>query len=159
MKTIRQGTFETNSSSVHSIAIIPKKVFTDFQDGKVFLLAKNFVDFWEGEDIVPFETNEEDYLTIDQTIDYILNSDIGKKPSENNDPFAFYRWKEKNDFQTRLKELSSEDAKKYLLSNDHTCKPGMFGLTNFEILKSWNDLEFDVKHKGDVVELHMGGSC
>lgn len=37
MKTIRMGVFETNSSSTHSLCILTKQEYQDWQDGKVVL--------------------------------------------------------------------------------------------------------------------------
>ena len=36
-QTIRFNTFETNSSSTHSMIIIPDKYYKDFEDGKLTL--------------------------------------------------------------------------------------------------------------------------
>lgn len=43
MKQVRQGLFETNSSSTHSMTIVPKKEFEEWIDGKAVF------DYWEDE--------------------------------------------------------------------------------------------------------------
>lgn len=40
IQTIRLNTFETNSSSTHSMIIIPDKYYNDFEAGKIFYIHK-----------------------------------------------------------------------------------------------------------------------
>ena len=52
--SIRQGVFETNSSSVHSCSITTEKTYNDFVKGKVWICQK-----WNDED---------EYLPVDEAI-------------------------------------------------------------------------------------------
>lgn len=63
MKTIRKGVFETNSSSTHSLTIVPKEEYEKWEDGEVYFDRWNqkFITLEEGIK----EEKESDYLDYD----------------------------------------------------------------------------------------------
>ncbi len=67
MIQVRQGVFETNSSSVHSIAICTKNEFNAWRNGELY---KN--DGWWGNSISPLK--RKDFLTYDEAMELIASS-------------------------------------------------------------------------------------
>ena len=62
---IRQGVFETNSSSVHSLTMVSGEEFTAWKEGKLLFNR-------DEDEFVPFSeelADEEDYQTFDQFFD------------------------------------------------------------------------------------------
>ena len=108
MLQIRHGVFETNSSSTHSITIVPKDEFEKWVDGEVYFNDNS----WEVKNRNRWLTKEEaiagvlgcDYpLTNDDGRDYtykeldeMSNEDLGEILSEYS-IYSFYRYSENYD--------------------------------------------------------------
>ena len=92
MLQIRHGVFETNSSSTHSITIVPKDEFEKWVDGEVYFND----DSWEVK-------NHNRWLTKEEAIVGVLGCDY---PPTNDDD-CDYTYKE-------LDELSNEDLSETL---------------------------------------------
>lgn len=83
MKTIRIGTFETNSSSTHSITMCMESEFLKWKNGEMYWNRWN-------DELVPKETVEEEFLK--------ENTGVSKE-----DP----------DFKDKLEEYLNDDDKTY----------------------------------------------
>ena len=83
MFSIRRGTFETNSSSTHSISI-----YTD----------KEWEDYKNKEDDLSYLLNDEDkFMTIDEVINELLHSDCERDAEYGEKLKSFIRENEGND--------------------------------------------------------------
>lgn len=93
MLQIRHGVFETNSSSTHSITIVPKDEFEKWVDGEVYFND----DSWEVK-------NHNKWLTKEEAIVGVLGCDY---PPTKDDDYHSYTYKE-------LNEMSNKDLSEIL---------------------------------------------
>ena len=87
MIQVRQGVFETNSSSTHSITMCTKNEFNEWVDGKIYRNDG----YWYGSTCVK---RDKDFLTYDEAIELIKSSEYYEpmKEDENvDDYFKEYR--------------------------------------------------------------------
>ena len=92
MKTIRIGTFETNSSSTHSITMCMESDFLKWQNGEMYWNRWN-------EELVPKEMVEEKFLKENTGVSK-EDSDFKDKFEEylNDDDKTYYTYEEFNDY-------------------------------------------------------------
>ena len=69
MKTIRMGTFETNSSSTHSIAICTKDQYEKWTKGKLYL--NDCGSYYDKDNIL----EGKDFITKDEAINFLKHYD------------------------------------------------------------------------------------
>ena len=63
MRQVRMNVFETNSSSTHSIAIIPEDLYKQWRDGEVYMN-----DCWSDKDKI---LGDKEWITKQEAIDYL----------------------------------------------------------------------------------------
>lgn len=82
MIQVRQGVFETNSSSTHSITMCTKNEFKEWVDGKIYRNDG----YWYGSTSV---LKDKDFLTYDEAIELIKSSEYYEpmKEDENVDDY------------------------------------------------------------------------
>lgn len=68
MLQVRQGVFETNSSSTHSITIVPQSEFNEWKNGDTY-----FNDGWWYNSTNPIKDNT--FITKDEAISLVMTSD------------------------------------------------------------------------------------
>ena len=92
MRTIRIGTFETNSSSTHSITICMESEFLKWKNGEMYWNRWN-------DELVPKETVEEEFLK-EKTGVSKEDPDFKDKFEEylNDDDKTYYTYEEFNDY-------------------------------------------------------------
>ena len=92
MKTIRIGTFETNSSSTHSITMCMESDFLKWKNGEMYWNRWN-------EELVPKEIVEEEFLKENTGVSK-EDSDFKDKFEEylNDDDKTYYTYEEFNDY-------------------------------------------------------------
>ena len=92
MRTIRIGTFETNSSSTHSITMCMESEFLKWKNGEMYWNRWN-------DELVPKETVEEEFLKENTGISK-EDSDFNDKLAEylNDDDKTYYTYEEFNDY-------------------------------------------------------------
>lgn len=92
MIQVRRGVFETNSSSVHSIAICTKDEFNAWRNGELY---KN--DGWWGNSILPYV--RKNFITKDEALNLISNSSYYKPMNEGEDIGEYFREYEIYDYE------------------------------------------------------------
>ena len=92
MKTIRIGTFETNSSSTHSITMCMESDFLKWKNGEMYWNRWN-------DELVPKETVEEEFLKENTGVSK-EDPDFKDKFEEylNDDDKTYYTYEEFNDY-------------------------------------------------------------
>ena len=92
MRTIRIGTFETNSSSTHSITMCMESDFLKWKNGEMYWNRWN-------EELVPKETVEEEFLKENTGVSK-EDPDFKDKLEEylNDDDKTYYTYEEFNDY-------------------------------------------------------------
>ena len=92
MKTIRIGTFETNSSSTHSITMCMESDFLKWKNGEMYWNRWN-------DELVPKETVEEEFLKENTGVSK-EELDFKDKREEdiNDDDKTYYTYEEFNDY-------------------------------------------------------------
>lgn len=84
MIQVRQGVFETNSSSVHSIAICTKNEFNAWRNGELY---RN--DGWWRDSILPYA--KKDFITKDEAMNLISNSFDYRPINEGEDVGEYFK--------------------------------------------------------------------
>ena len=92
MRTIRIGTFETNSSSTHSITMCMESEFLKWKNGEMYWNRWN-------DELVPKEMVEEEFLKENTGVSK-EDSDFNDKLAEylNDDDKTYYTYEEFNDY-------------------------------------------------------------
>ena len=132
MLQIRHGVFETNSSSTHSITIVPKDEFEKWVDGEVYFND----DSWEVK-------NHNRWLTKEEAIVGVLGCDY---PPTNDDD-CDYTYKE-------LDEMNNDDLSE-ILSN---CSIYSFNEYSENYGLEYYDVKHITEHGDEIVAFGLYGN-
>lgn len=140
MIQIRKGTFETNSSSVHSIVICTKKQFEDWKNNRCF-----------------FNINSEQfaYPELDKIEEYRKEAVEQYKRTKDPDPYSI-NW---DKLSSESQERYIESHVKYRLSQDHidNCVSYDYYRYYYESSCKYSEVLYTTEHGDEIVVFGKGG--
>ena len=125
MKTIRANTFETNSSSTHSMIILTEEEYNKLESGELYLDDDEVITKEEAKNIFLKHMNEDKYmydndLSFEENIKNYLD-EFEYYPSEY--PQSLKTWKEEDELESDINEYISPSGDKLKI----ICKYGYIG--------------------------------
>ena len=114
MKTIRANTFETNSSSTHSMIILTEEEYDKLESGELYLNDDEVITKEEAKNIFLKHMNEDKYmydddLSFEENIKNYLD-EFEYYPSEY--PQSLETWKEEDELESDINEYISPSGDK-----------------------------------------------
>lgn len=110
MKTIRRNTFETNSSSVHSVTILSDKEYQNIKNGKAVLdyhdyveITPKFIQEKIAEDKKYFESSIEEYEKNINKFEKLIDVDTGDWSEEDKRTIVGWTWERLSSSELKIK--------------------------------------------------------
>ena len=165
MKIIRPNTFETNSSSMHALVIMPRDTFDKYDKGEV-VLNKRIGMGWNDADGFSLEDDakeapkvvlkDKDFITIEDAYNKVVNTDIGEMPK---DDWEKYLWEQKQKIIESTKNGGIKNFKS-LLKKEAWMFERHFEITTDSQMDEIAEFVKPDKYRGkDVVKIYLVTEC
>ena len=165
MKTVRFNTFETNSSSMHALVIMPRDVFDKYDKGELILNQRVGMSWDEGagfsvEDDAKkapkLNLKAKDFLTVEEAYNKVINTNFGDKPKDN---WQAHLWEEKTSIIKKLKEGGLKEFNNFIKKESWNLEYH-FNLTTEHQMDENAKLVKSGKYYGkDVVKIYLVTEC